>query len=463
MFSSNVKMSQAPSNAQRRALKTSGEDWLLRAFSTAALERDRVKGFIAQLYMLSGQQPPAVIFCKSPLQLTAASALLALVVKANADISSWKQLQRLLPNAWWDALVSQLAKQMTLSQMREHLKAERKDVDTTGRLSPTRAISLFPQIQFRNDIVNVLEVRVRNVLDSQLEERWSRHVTSSLGDSITSSTLARRLTFLCLQVRAQARAESANKVVNPILQIFQEMPGADISVGIDLQAFCREVPDIISLYQEQNWESWMCHWPYAYLAISEVFGETVFGNDQCQARAMIAFLRDLPAMFSCVFLKGLCVVCERPQHLALDDQHRVHDGNGAAIIFRDEFSLYSWRGVSVPANAILKPAGLNVEQIQMERNSATRRALIDIYGNTKFLIDSGAEKVQEDDFGVLYRQSLLGDEDLVMVKVVNSTPEPDGSYKDYFIRVPPNIETAHEAVAWTFDINARRYQPVRQT
>ena len=50
-----------------------------------------------------------------------------------------------------------------------------------------------------------------------------------------------------------------------------------------------------------------------------------------------------------------------------------------------------------------------------------------------------------------------------MVKVVNSTPEPDGSFKDYFLRVPPDMQTAHQAVAWTFDKTVATYQPVLQT
>jgi len=464
MFRNGLMVSKEPTDAQRSEVEKRGEDWLHRAFSTEPLEHDRVIKVICELYRLAGRQSPAVLFCKSPMQLTAASALLALLVKSDAGVSSWTRLERLLPDAWWDELVSELAEQMTLSQLREHLRAEREDVDTTRRLSPTRAISLFPQIQFSAELIETLDVKLGSVLNSQLEQHWSRLTTSEMRTSILSSTLARRLTFLSLQVRAELISQSAAKVIKPIGHIFREMPNNDISLGIPLGTFCKESPDIIRLYREHNsWGPWMIQWPSAYLAISDVFGKEVFGNEGCQARRVIAFLEELQAMFSCVFLKGLCVVSERPQHLALDEQNRVHDENGAAIVFADGFSLYSWRGVTVPGHAILRPKALTVKRIQGERNSATRRALIDIYGNTKFLIDSGATKVHEDDFGVLYRQPLQGDEALVMVKVINSTPEPDGTYKDYFIRVPPNIETAHEAVAWTFSVDAGRYKPVRQT
>jgi hypothetical protein len=50
-----------------------------------------------------------------------------------------------------------------------------------------------------------------------------------------------------------------------------------------------------------------------------------------------------------------------------------------------------------------------------------------------------------------------------MVRVENGTPELDGTRKSYWLRVPPNITTAQEAVAWTFDTKAKDYQPQVQT
>jgi hypothetical protein len=45
------------------------------------------------------------------------------------------------------------------------------------------------------------------------------------------------------------------------------------------------------------------------------------------------------------------------------------------------------------------------------------------------------------------------------VKVVNSTPEPDGSRKEYLRQVPWHCNTAREAVAWTFGLAAKEYRP----
>ena len=53
-----------------------------------------------------------------------------------------------------------------------------------------------------------------------------------------------------------------------------------------------------------------------------------------------------------------------------------------------------------------------------------------------------------------------GPEPLVCVECRNSTPEPDGTYKTYAIWVAPECQTAHEALAWTFDVPVDDYAPV---
>jgi hypothetical protein len=50
-----------------------------------------------------------------------------------------------------------------------------------------------------------------------------------------------------------------------------------------------------------------------------------------------------------------------------------------------------------------------------------------------------------------------------VVCVTNKTPEPDGTYKKYFLRIPPTISTAKEAVAWTFEQQTEEYMPGQET
>jgi hypothetical protein len=44
-----------------------------------------------------------------------------------------------------------------------------------------------------------------------------------------------------------------------------------------------------------------------------------------------------------------------------------------------------------------------------------------------------------------------------MVEVVNSTAEPDGDFKTYWLRVPPTVARPREALAWTFEMPESDY------
>lgn len=88
-----------------------------------------------------------------------------------------------------------------------------------------------------------------------------------------------------------------------------------------------------------------------------------------------------------------------------------------------------------------------LKAIEDTDNVEVRRLLIDRYGEARYLVDSGAEPIDQDEYGLRYRKmpcrceewqrtasyqvmcELCDEEPLVMVKVQNSTPEADGSYK----------------------------------
>ncbi|MGW1891305.1 DUF6745 domain-containing protein [Streptomyces sp. NPDC002004] len=157
------------------------------------------------------------------------------------------------------------------------------------------------------------------------------------------------------------------------------------------------------------------------------------------------------------------VVCERPVELHRDEAGRLDRGDGPALAFPDGFALHAWRGMPVPAAFLGELAGLTPRRIREEENAELRRVMLEYYGYDRYLEESGAEPVQRDEAGVLWRIELDGDEPLVMVEVVNSTPEPDGTHRTYWLRVPPRTRTAREGVAWTFGLEEADYAPAKET
>ncbi|WP_194818031.1 DUF6745 domain-containing protein [Nocardia sp. XZ_19_385] len=157
------------------------------------------------------------------------------------------------------------------------------------------------------------------------------------------------------------------------------------------------------------------------------------------------------------------VLCERPLRLERDEAGRLHCGDGPALIFPDGFALYAWAGMPVPATFLSELSDLTPARIRDEENAELRRVMLEYFGYERYLAESGAQPVHRDETGILWRIPLPDDEDVVMVEVVNSTAEPDGTFHTYWLRVPPSTRTAKEGVAWTFELTADSYEPLRQT
>lgn len=182
---------------------------------------------------------------------------------------------------------------------------------------------------------------------------------------------------------------------------------------------------------------------------------------------------------SCMWIwafENVCICCERPSTIHIRND-RLHNENGPALSFRDGWNLYAIKGISVPYWFIEEPHRITVEAIEKQTNVELRRIMINIYGQAKYIQDSGATVIHQDEWGTLYRKELPDDEPLMMVKVVNCTPEPDGTFEDYFLRVHPELRpilpdktlgepqelTARNAVASTFGKTGREYNPDAET
>lgn len=181
-------------------------------------------------------------------------------------------------------------------------------------------------------------------------------------------------------------------------------------------------------------------------------------------QVILEFCKTIP---SSLLFDGICLISERPLSCQTDLAYRLHNESGPALAFNDDFKVYSWHGTCIPQQVIESPSTITVNKIIAERNSEIRRVMVERFGIARFIKESGASKIHEDEFGTLYRKEIRRGErrvePLVMVKVINSTPDAGGIKREYFIRVPPNIKTAHEAVAWTFNIPTAKYQPETET
>ncbi len=207
------------------------------------------------------------------------------------------------------------------------------------------------------------------------------------------------------------------------------------------------------------WGAWASYPASCYAIIADML------RDQF-SKEVRAALSDMSLLMRCGFaytpLTRTIFVCRQPK-VHLDEFGRLHCENEAALQFADGYEIFAWRGIPVPRDVIENPESLTSQRIDAERNIELRRALIDKFGVSKYLHETCAGIKDQTESGTLYLKQMPGDEPIALVRVKNSTPEPDGTYKDYFLRVPPTMKTVQEAVAWTFFMSADEYGPSVET
>jgi hypothetical protein len=137
------------------------------------------------------------------------------------------------------------------------------------------------------------------------------------------------------------------------------------------------------------------------------------------------------------------MLSDRPTQLHVDTQGRLHNETGPAMLFSDGFSLYSYHGILVDKQIIESPETITLSQIKKEDNSEIKRILTERYGYERYLRESKAKLIDqrpENDPQVGLRTAKLWRiDDQVLLDLLNSTPEPDGSVKRYVIPINPDL------------------------
>ncbi len=148
-----------------------------------------------------------------------------------------------------------------------------------------------------------------------------------------------------------------------------------------------------------------------------------------------------------------CVVTRNPTVLLRNNNRQAHSTERFAIKFVDGWGVAAVSGIFVPSKYIETPGLLNPEIIKRTKNVETKRALMELYGYDRWLVDSKAtllhhDRDQDDRPRKLWMLALDGRSDVNLLEVYNSTPELDGEYKKYFLQVPRGRNNIPDALAW---------------
>ena len=447
------------------------DKWIKIGLCTDKADRPRAEAAIYEMYKKGGLEPPKkIVWCDSPFSqgltiailkefsanhhaLTSVSDSIKVGVGASVRTSVWNSVGNSVRDSVWVSVGDSLRVSVGDS------------VRDSVRVSVGNSVQESVWNSVGNSVGNSVRDSVRvsvgnSVWDSVRDSVWDS-VWVSVGNSVRDSVLTSVLTSVWNSV--------GNSVWNSVRDSIRDSVWDSVwdSVGNSVRnSVWNSVGDrVLTSIRDSVWVS---------------VGNSVYGQHEASWLAFYEFFREkcglLEQTHKLVGLwelaksagwayptKDICFVSERHTTLCRDERGRLHNMSGPAIQYPDGWEIYAVHGVRVPENIINKPLEITTSRIDEQRNTEIRRVMIDIYGQSRYLQDSGAKLLATDRFGKLWKKDLSDDEPIVMVEVKNSTPEPDGSIKDYFIRVPPSMATPQEAVAWTFNLPKDEYNPLVET
>lgn len=149
----------------------------------------------------------------------------------------------------------------------------------------------------------------------------------------------------------------------------------------------------------------------------------------------------------------------KPVSLKLDEQGHLHSEDGMCLYYRDGWGFYAWHGVRVSEKVILYPEQITREDWLNEHDLEIRRVIQERLGNDRFVQLVGATSIDHGQRGILVKVDLGDDPEGVAHYVHVKDASTD---RRYYLRVPPSITHADEAVAWTFGLDEGNYQPQQE-
>ncbi|MBA4077026.1 MAG: hypothetical protein C0508_18460 [Cyanobacteria bacterium PR.023] len=410
-----------------------------------ATDRKSAEKAITELYRIAEAPEPVILFCKNPSDIGLLSTAIILALRSGRKFRTWKSLADLIKDKQWHAIISDLRKQTTLKKL---WSSYQHDSDqTNNRKSPTRTLSLYTNMIFKEDFI----AKLRNLTAKHAGTDFSTWTESPLEIDFRTAEVWENIHLNATETLALNDFTFRGGYFNwkPfVLSAFPEFQN-------ESEPFLRQQQTLAT------WTELDFQWLFLHQALLSHYGRSVYSENSLRLIDALSALES--SAYACIFLNGLCIVSDKPTTLRYDDSHRLHDERRPAVAFARGNGLYALQGICVSPLAVTDIQAYGFDAILKENNITTRRLLIERYGRSKFIIDSGAKIIHSDEFGVLYRKEIPHDEALQIVKVINSTPEADGSYAHYFLRVPPFMERAKQAIAWTFGIDEDEYNLTDQS
>lgn len=427
------------------------ECWKLHAYSTQPIDKPKATFAINSIYALENRDAPKIVWMKSPLATVFAKVLCDEILGLN-EADRVYNCNRTGKNVWHHIglnITSSVDDQVTdfFVVNRDELEDIRKKGDLWG--PSTYGSGNTPGLRACQETIKKgLAFAIRHTVDCHDIPAKNPKIEKTVWDSIRLS-IYDSFSMHLSEIADTSFVEETRQILAKLLSADGEsyasrhIPKSEEDSYIRRELSSASSDNTYSQYDLAELSKYMC------LADANLIPKTPIMealHSLCLSAGWV-----LPS-------RKVCFVSERPEILKTDDRGLPHCQDGPAIKYSDGYSLHAWHGVRFPKNWIEKPpspsAALKWPNIEQ------RRIACEMIGWDKILDELNAVVINCDDdpeIGELVSVVLpgIGTEQFLRVRC--------GTGRNFALPVPPEMKTALEANAWTWELEPHQYKPEVRT
>lgn len=235
--------------------------------------------------------------------------------------------------------------------------------------------------------------------------------------------------------------------------LFAKSPGAAVELAkVETKLTETEIKN------EIYFTLWWLDWAGWYDFSQKELGKTYQKDD------LDLFMGFVSKVHAIIPLPGLAIVSENPTNFHWNAEKQLHNKNGRAIEYQDDWGFYIYKGSIMKKKYILDPYGLTRKEFIEEQNVETRKYLVELLGADKImqildvqLIDRDKVACEEAELFKTKEKDPITRDYIWFVKV--KCPST-GTYHTHCVR--PNQPSVWDAVASMWGLKAEEYYPERE-
>ena len=406
---------------EKRQMDEVAQLWIGRALRTTPIEREKIVPAIEGLYAAAKLKKPRVVIVPSPLVMAYAYGAAAAIWYSRTRN---KPLGVAATRAATDAAMRAATDAATRAATDAATGAATYAATRAATDAATRAVTAAAHA--------ATDAATRAVTRTAADTATRAATRAATYDATRAATYDATYAATEAATDAVTRAATRDVLERAAARACYELAG-------DLGLACAK--RALDVYQGGNmWASWQ-----AYIgAFRDVLGLRLPEHAAYASWEQAAIHGGFRVMHD-----EFSMVCDFPEVLKQDAEHRPHCENGPSHRWRDGWALYHWHGVRVPDEWITDRASLTAKTALTWPNIEQRRAACEIVGWANILRELNAKVIDRDadpEIGELVEVVIEGNRER-FIKVLC------GTKREFALPVPPQTKTALEGNAWTYGVD----------